>query len=139
MNAKIVCYDETRPAGGEFSKDKPLALLNSFHYFQRARRNGSAITFVAAGAEAERAMEVVKELLEKPVNPAEALLEMVAGKPVSFPVPNKSLDEAVGDHLRAWGLLEAHDQMKADRMQAERESRPKQSYNSAPWKDSHWM
>lgn len=115
MNAKIVCYDERRPAGSEFSKDKPLALLNSFHYFQRARRSGSTITFVAAGAEAERAMEVVKELLGKPVNRAEALLEWVAGRPVSFPVPNKSLDEAVGDQLRAWGLHGIADERERER------------------------
>lgn len=115
MDSRVVCYDESRPDGMRFSRTLPLSLLHSFYEFNKARQNGSVITFITEGLDAERAMDVVKEMLEKPTNPAEALLEMVTGKPVSFPVPNKSFDEAVGDQLRAWGLHGIADERERER------------------------
>lgn len=59
---------------------------------------------------------------------------------------SEAVEPSKREHLKRWGLLEAYDQM-----QAERESRPKppgphpasvrsasQSFNNAPWKETPW-
>ena len=127
MDAKVICYDESRPAGSEFSKDKPLPLFRSYFEFNKAIRSGATITFVAEGPQADLAMSVVRELLEKPTNPVEAFLEMVAGGPVRFPQAdakktvdytktlNESPDNAIDERLRAWEWSELADERKAKR------------------------
>jgi hypothetical protein len=110
MDAAVVCYDEERPPGARFGRENPLPLLHSFFEFNEARRTGRPVTFVAEGPEAGRAMGVVKELLARPTNPKEAMLEMFAGRPVSAPM--RPGPRTVVEQWRAWGwhgLADAHE------------------------------
>jgi hypothetical protein len=134
LDAKCWAYDERR-GSGYFSPQKPVSLRYAFPWLNAARRDGTEITFVGVGPDAERYLQIIAEECELPNDAATTgkwglfLMGMAdppeegERRPRSRTRPSRvyrqdKLREMEANKrkvLKAFGMLGAYD----DRMQAE--------------------
>ena len=72
LDARITVYDKQAPPPAFFSPARPVPLWRSVAFMDEARANGTPVTFRAEGPDAQRAIAVVRAVMEAPPGEIEA-------------------------------------------------------------------